>query len=262
MTATPTPPIAPARVQQNADIQRLHPGQRFCQAVTHGNIVYLSGQVARGTDGSVSEQTRAILQKIDTLLADAGTDKTRILSAMIWVSDISRVSEMNAEWERWVDPQHKPARACVQAALVDDEITVEIQVTAALPSKRKIVDTDLAAAAVGPYNQAVVVEDGTVYVSGCIGLEEGSGNMAGDTVQQQTTQALKNLKAIVEAAGASVGDVVKTTVLLDDIGDFAEVNKLYSQFFQGGPVPARSCFAAKQLPKGALVEIEAIAKIP
>lgn len=247
---------------ENPDIKRMHAGPLFNQVAVHNGIVYLSGQVARGTDGSVAGQTRAILEKIDGLLQDAGTEKSRILSATIWMTDIKQVAEMNAEWDRWVDKDNMPVRACVQSALVADDITVEIQVTAALPSPAKIVATDAAAAAVGPYNQGVVVRDGTVFVSGCIGLTADTGEMAGTTVEEQTTQALKNLKAIVESAGANVKDIVKTTVLLDDIADFAAVNVLYASFFDGGSAPARSCFAAKQLPKGALVEIEAIAILP
>lgn len=246
-------------MSQHKDIIRMEPGPIFNQIVVHNGIVYLSGQVARGTDGSVAGQTRAILQKIDTLLEKAGTDKSRILSATIWMTDVSHVKEMNQEWDAWVDKNNMPVRACVQSALVADEITVEIQVTAALPSPERVVETPHAASAVGPYNQAIVAKDGTVYVSGCIGLMPGSGEMAGATIEEQTRQALANLKAIVTAAGAGVNDIVKTTILLDDIGDFAAVNKIYEAFFEGGRVPSRSCFAAKQLPKGALVEIEAIA---
>lgn len=247
---------------QNPDIKRLQPGARFNQAVIHNGIVYLSGQVARGTNGDVAAQTRAILAKIDALLEEAGTNKSRLLSANIWMTDISRVAEMNAEWSKWVDKDNMPVRATVQSSLVDDEITVEIQAIAAMPSLARSIATKEAAAAVGPYNQGVIVEDGTVYVSGCIGLTADTAVMAGSTIEDQTKQTLSNLKAILESAGAGIGDIVKTTILLDDIADFAKVNTIYSSFFEGHSVPARSCFAAKQLPKGALVEIDAIAKLP
>jgi len=255
-------PLTRAVIQMsNTDIKRLEPGARFNQVVVHNGIVYLSGQVARGTDGSVGAQTEAILGKIDRLLEKSGTNKSRILTATIWMTDISHVKEMNAAWEAWVDKDNMPARACVQSALVDDEITVEVQVTAALPSPARVIATNEAAAAVGPYNQGMVVKDGTLYVSGCIGLTT-SGVMVGDTVEEQTTQALANMRAILKAAGAGPNDVVKTSILLDDISDFAKVNAIYEAFFEGGRVPTRSCFAAKQLPKGALVEIEAIATLP
>ncbi|CAN8077020.1 unnamed protein product [Agarophyton chilense] len=253
--------VMTGNLSRNSDIKRFLPGPRFNQIVVHKGVVYLAGQVARGTGGSVADQTRAILAKIDSLLEQAGTDKSRLLTTNIWIADMSKFSEMNTEWEKWVDKDNMPVRACVQSTLVDDSITVEIQATAALQSPAKIINTEDAAAAVGPYNQGVVVNDGTVYVSGCIGLLPRTAVMAGDSVEEQTKQALQNLKAIVEAAGATVHDIVKTSILLDDIADFAAVNSIYSKFFEGGPVPARSCFAAKQLPKAALVEIEAVAKL-
>lgn len=253
-------------VRSHADIVRGKVGDRFCQYVVHAGVCTTSGQVSRG--GSVSQQTLAILDKIDKLLEEAGTDKSRLLSATIWLADISTVAEMNAVWDQWVDHDNLPARACVEAKLVDDEISVEIQVTAAMPAGRylgtTVIETKDAAAAVGPYSQAVRVENGTVYVSGCIGLVAGkSGEFAGTTVEEQTKQALSNLAAILKAAGPNPR-IVKTTVLLHDMADFATVNGFYDAFFAKGgpaegPVPARSCFAAKSLPKGALVEIEAIA---
>lgn len=195
-------------VAQNKDIVRMEPGARFNQIVSHNGIVYLAGQVARGTDGSVGGQTTAILEKIDGLLEKAGTNKSRILSAMIWMTDVSHVKELNAAWDAWLDKENMPVRACVQSALVADDITVEIQVTAAMPSKEAVIETEKAASAVGPYNQGIVVKDGTVYVSGCIGLLPGSGEMAGGSVEEQTKQALKNLKMIVEAAGAGVNGLL------------------------------------------------------
>jgi reactive intermediate/imine deaminase len=254
----------------NTDIVRGQPGPRFNQYVVHGGVCYLSGQVARGTtDGSVAAQTKAILSTIDSLLAEAGTDKSRLLSVSIWLADIDAgLAELNAEWDKWVDKDNMPVRATVESKLVDSKITVEIQATAAMPPVLPtIIATDGAAAAVGPYNQAVRIADGTVYVSGCIGLKTGSGaGFKGPTVEKQTEQALDNLAAIVQAAGAGAR-IVKTVILLDDMKDFDTVNKKYEAFFSeggpcAGPMPARSCFAAKTLPKGALVEIEAVAVVP
>jgi reactive intermediate/imine deaminase len=261
---------AAATMPVNSDIVRGQPGPRFNQYVVHGGVCYLSGQVARGTsDGSVAAQTRTILSKIDNLLIEAGTDKSRLLSVSIWLSDITAgLNELNAEWDAWVDKNNMPVRATVESKLVDSEITVEIQATAAMPPVSPVViSTDRAAAAVGPYNQAVRVADGTVYVSGCIGLVTGPGaGFKGPTVEEQTEQALNNLAAIVGAAGEGAR-IVKAVILLADMADFATVNKLYEAFFAPGgpcegPAPARSCFAAKSLPKGALVEIEAVAIIP
>ncbi len=113
-------------------ITRLETDARMSQAVIHGGIVYLAGQV--GTPGaSVTEQTRSCLAEVDRLLALAGTDKSRILRAQIWLADVTKVAEMNAVWETWVAPGAGPARATGQALLVDPAYTVEIIVTAALP---------------------------------------------------------------------------------------------------------------------------------
>ncbi|CDF40615.1 unnamed protein product [Chondrus crispus] len=244
------------------DIRRLQPGARFHQATIHNGTVYLAGQVGRAADRSTYGQTEEILRKVDALLAEAGTDKSRVLSATVWMTDIAEADEMNRAWDAWVDKQNMPVRATVQSRLVADDITVEIGVIAALPSPAKILATDKAAAAVGPYNQGVVVDDGTVYVSGCIGLLPGDGGMVDGGVEGQTRQALENIRAILNSTGAGPNDIVKTGILLDDMADFAKVNAIYKDFFGAGDVPARSCFAAKELPKGALVEIEATAKLP
>ena len=97
------------------------------------NVFYTAGQVAqRAPGGSVTEQTRDILAKIDELLAAAGSDKTRIIAATIWLSDIGSFAAMNEVWDAWVAPGHTPVRACVEARLAAPQFAVEIQVTAAL----------------------------------------------------------------------------------------------------------------------------------
>jgi enamine deaminase RidA (YjgF/YER057c/UK114 family) len=111
------------------DIQRFGVGKRMSQAVTYGGFVFLAGQVAAGN--SVAEQTASILKGIDALLAEAGSDKTRLLSATIWLSDISTFAEMNGEWDKWVSEGNTPARATVEAKLAAPEYLVEIGVIAA-----------------------------------------------------------------------------------------------------------------------------------
>ena len=112
--------------------KRLHTGPRMSQGVIHGNTVYLAGQVADDPVPSVAEQTRQVLARIDRLLAEAGTDKSRLLSANIWLADISRFDEMNAVWDSWVEPGHAPARATVQSTLARPANLVEIMVIAAV----------------------------------------------------------------------------------------------------------------------------------
>ena len=113
-------------------IKRFEIGKRMSQAVVHGNTVYLAGQVAEDPVDSVGDQTRQILVKIDHLLKQAGSDKSKILSANIWLADIKRFDEMNAVWDAWVSPGNTPARATVEASLARPVILVEIMVVAAL----------------------------------------------------------------------------------------------------------------------------------
>lgn len=113
-------------------IQRIQPGPRMSAAVVHGNTVYLAGQVAKDTAGrSVGEQTKEILSIIDSLLAEAGTDKSKLLMANIWLTDIATFQEMNAVWDAWVSPGNTPARATVEAKLAAPQYKVEIAVIAA-----------------------------------------------------------------------------------------------------------------------------------
>jgi enamine deaminase RidA (YjgF/YER057c/UK114 family) len=114
-------------------LTRIEAGARMSQAVVHDGRVFLAGQVANETKGmSVAEQTAEILAGIDRLLKRAGTDKTRLLSANIWLADISTFAEMNSVWDKWVVAGRTPARATVEAKLAAPEYTVEIMVTAAL----------------------------------------------------------------------------------------------------------------------------------
>ena len=113
-------------------VERRRVGPRMSQIVIHDGTVYLAGQVADDPVPSVAEQTRQILAKIDACLAEAGTDKSRLLTATIWLADIGRFEEMNEVWDAWVAPGDTPARATVQALLARPANLVEIMVTAAL----------------------------------------------------------------------------------------------------------------------------------
>ena len=115
-----------------SDIQRLHVGKRMCEAAIHNGVVYLAGQVADDPSKDISGQTAEVLAAIDGLLAEAGTDKTRMLQVQIFLSDISLFGAMNAVWDAWVPQGHSPARATVEARLARPEYKVEIKVIAAL----------------------------------------------------------------------------------------------------------------------------------
>ena len=113
-----------------SEIIRIEPGKRMSNAVVHNGIVYLAGQVGE-PKGDVTSQTREILAEIDRLLALAGSDKTRVLRAQIWLADISTFEQMNAVWDTWVVPGHTPARATGEAKLATPDYLVEIIITAA-----------------------------------------------------------------------------------------------------------------------------------
>lgn len=121
----------------------------------------------------------------------------------------------------------------------------------------KQISTQNAPAAIGPYSQAIEV-NGFVYASGQLPIDPATGAFPEGGVKEQTRQSLLNVKAILEEAGLALSNVVKTIVYLADMGDFAAMNEVYSQFF-AQPFPARSAIAVKALPKGALVEVEVVA---
>ena len=121
----------------------------------------------------------------------------------------------------------------------------------------KPISTPHAPAAIGPYSQAIDLGD-TIFTSGIIPVVPSTGEIAGDTVEEQTEQALTNLKHLLEDAGSSIEHVVKTTVFIKDMNDFGKINEIYAKYFTG-ILPARSCVEVARLPKDVKLEIEAIA---
>lgn len=122
----------------------------------------------------------------------------------------------------------------------------------------KVISTKKAPAAIGPYSQAIQVGN-LVYTSGQIPIDPATGTFVEGGIKEQTRQSLNNVRAILEEAGLSMTNVIKTTVFLADMADFADMNAIYAEFFTE-PYPARSAVAVKTLPKGALVEIEVVAE--
>ena len=122
----------------------------------------------------------------------------------------------------------------------------------------KYVDTKNAPAAIGPYSQGIIY-NGLAFFSGAIPLSPETGEVVGTTIEEQTEQVMKNIKALLESQGAEFTDVVKTTCFLADMADFAAFNEVYAKYFTGKP--ARSCVAVKALPKGVLCEVETIASV-
>ncbi len=125
---------------------------------------------------------------------------------------------------------------------------------------RKAISTDKAPAAAGPYSQAVLI-DGWLYLSGQLGIEPGTSEFVEGGVQAETRQIFRNLAAVLEAAGGSLGDIAATRVYLADMADFAAMNEVYKENFEDA-TPARECVQVAALPKGGRVEISAVARIP
>ena len=124
---------------------------------------------------------------------------------------------------------------------------------------KEVINTTKAPAAIGPYSQAIKVGN-LVYTSGQIPIDPATGSFVEGGIKEQTRQSLNNIKAILEETGLTMGNVVKTTVFMADMNDFADMNAVYAEFF-AEPYPARSAVAVKTLPKGALVEIEVVAEV-
>ncbi len=125
---------------------------------------------------------------------------------------------------------------------------------------RQVISTDKAPAAIGPYSQGIVAGGSFVFTAGQLPMNPQTGEIVGQDVSEQTHQVLKNLKAVLEAAGSSLQKVVKCTVFLQNMSDFSGMNEVYAQYFKNDP-PARSAVEVAQVPKGALVEIEAVALV-
>ena len=124
---------------------------------------------------------------------------------------------------------------------------------------KKVISTTKAPAAIGPYSQAIQVGN-LVYTSGQLPIDPATGNFPEGGIKEQTRQSISNIQAILQEAGLTMGSLIKTTVFMADMNDFADMNSVYAEFFSE-PYPARSAVAVKSLPKGALVEIEVVAEI-
>ncbi|MCP4187783.1 MAG: RidA family protein [Gammaproteobacteria bacterium] len=112
-------------------ITRKHSNQRMSQLVIHGETVYLAGQVAKDSTSNITEQTKQVLDKVDALLAEAGSDKSKVLSAQIWIANIGHFAAMNEVWDSWVAEGNAPARACIEARLASPDLLVEVGIVAA-----------------------------------------------------------------------------------------------------------------------------------
>lgn len=239
----------------------------FSQAVICEGLVYLSGCIGSPPDApsqlsdDLEQQTRQLLQNMSRVLEAAGSSMKLVVKNTVLIKSMDLFKRVNEVYGEFFE--EKPARSTFAVAGLPMNALVEIEATALLikdEKERCIVCTDNAPAPIGPYSQAVKTSS-RLFVSGCIGLDPVTKQMVGEDVEAQTAQLMKNMQAVVEAAGLKMENVIKTTVLLQDLADFGKVNAIYANFFPNNP-PARSTFGVVGLPMNARVEIEAIVAIP
>ncbi|KAK4530487.1 hypothetical protein CCYA_CCYA04G1344 [Cyanidiococcus yangmingshanensis] len=221
-----------------------------------------------------AEQLRSCLHQLDSWLSSY--EDYEIASVRVFVAPGQEQGPIQRVYEQWSnDHDQAPTVTWLEVRPLAPGRDVLIEAVAGQQQQQQqvagwrvpqTVTTMQAAQAVGPYVQAVKLpSSATVYVSGCIGLRPPPHNdLVGPDIESQTIQALSNMKAILNAAGSNVPNVMKVMILLDDMGDFATVNRIYEAWLREGGctadrLPARSTFAVKTLPKGAKVEIECIA---
>jgi reactive intermediate/imine deaminase len=245
----------------------------YSQAIEapRGRRLYLSGQIpldpASGqlVAGDIVAQTERVMENLKAVLAAGGATFDDVVKTTIYLVDLSEFGKVNETYGKYFT-KAPPARATVQVAALPRGARVEIEALAVPPAApvsagltRKAVEASQAPKAIGPYSQAIDVSGGRlVYLAGQIPLDPASGQLVEGDIVAQTDRVMQNLKAVLEACGATFSDVVKTTIFLVDLGDFGKVNETYGKFFTQAP-PARATVQVAALPRGSRVEIEAVA---
>ena len=242
--------------------------------VSAGSFVFVSGQIpidpATGqlVQGDIVAQTDRVMQNLKAILASAGASFDDVVKTNIYVADLNEFTQINETYGRYFQ-KSPPARATVQMAALPQGARVEIECVAAtgarpaaaLGAVQSAVQSALAPKAVGPYSQGIGVSPGSfLFVSGQIPVDPTTGQPVQGDIGAQTERVMENLKAVLEAGGASFDKVVKTTIFVADMADFAKVNETYGRYFQKAP-PARAAVQVGALPRGARVEIDCVAAL-
>ncbi|MBE9000034.1 pentapeptide repeat-containing protein [Nostoc sp. LEGE 12447] len=192
-------------------------------------------------------------------LTKANLDGANLIRVDLTGANIYRATFKDADLTGAIMPDgevYKPIASQMEIGKQETSLEKVISMT------RKVINTDNAPAPVGPYNQAIAASGQFLFIAGQIAIDPRLGDVVyTDDVKKQTEQVLANLEAILTAAGATFEDVVKTTVFLADMNDFAAVNAVYAKYFPENTAPARACVQVSRLPKDVLVEIDAIAVI-
>ena len=238
--------------------------------VSAGSFVFVSGQIpidpATGqlVQGDIVAQTDRVMQNLKAVLASAGASFDDVVKTNIYVADLNEFTQINETYGRYFQ-KSPPARATVQMAALPQGARVEIECVAATGARPAAalgaVQSALAPKAVGPYSQGIGVSPGSfLFVSGQIPVDPTTGQPVQGDIGAQTERVMENLKAVLEAGGASFDKVVKTTIFVADMADFAKVNETYGRYFQKAP-PARAAVQVGALPRGARVEIDCVAAL-
>jgi len=267
-------PGTPAGVARAVESPRapkaIGPYSQAIEAPT-GRLVFLAGQIpldpATGelVGGDAAAQTERVMANLKAVLEAAGAGFEHVVKTTVFVTDLADFKTINETYGR-VFTRTPPARATVQVAALPRGSRVEIEAVAVVPGsdagsgpRRTVVSSAGAPKAIGPYSQAIAAAPGRiVYLAGQIPLDPATGDIVPGDVAAQTEGVMRNLKAVLAAAGTGFDRVTKTTIYLVDLADFKAVNEAYGRWFEQAP-PARATVQVVALPRGARVEIEAVA---
>src|SRR5438105_2719052 len=282
--ATPVIAAAPATVQpvvpavaaipaerravQSANAPKAVGAYSHAIQVPAGRVVFLSGQIAvdpvkdRLIAGDVVKQTERVMQNLKAVLDAAGATFDEVVKTTIFLTDLAEFAKVNEVYGRYFR-NAPPARATVQVAALSRGARMAIECVAVTGGSARAgaVQSAQAPAAAGAYSQGIgVTPVSFLFVSGQIPLDPATGQPVSGDVGAQTERVMENLKAVLEAGGASFDKVVKTTIFVADIADVAKINDTYGRYFQKTP-PARATVQVGALPRGARVEIDCVAAL-
>jgi 2-iminobutanoate/2-iminopropanoate deaminase len=246
----------------------------YVQAIDVGaaSLIFVSGQIpidpATGqlVQGDIVAQTVRVMENLKAVLAAAGATFEDVVKTNIYLADLADGTNVNETYGRYFQ-KSPPARATVQMAALPQGARIEIECVAATASSARreagpgAVHSAQAPRVIGPYSQGIGVSSGSLlFVSGQLPIDPTTGQPVRGDVGAQTERVMENLKAVLEAGGASFDKVVKTTIFVADMADFAKVNETYGRYFQKAP-PARATVQVGALPRGARVEIDCVAAL-
>jgi 2-iminobutanoate/2-iminopropanoate deaminase len=262
-----TPSAAPAHVAvQSAQAPRAIGPYSQAIEVTAGSFVFVSGQIpvdpASGqfVQGDIVAQTERVMENVKAVLAASGATFDDVVKTNLYLADLGDFTKVNETYGRYFQ-KTPPARATLQMAGLPRGARIEIECVAATRGSARVGAVQGAPASLGSYSQSVGVSPASfLFVSGQIALDPATGQPIPGDIGVQTSRVMENLKAVLEAGGASFDKVVKTTIFVADMADAAKINEAYARYFRNTP-PARATVQVTALPRGARVEIDCVAAL-